>query len=92
MQDLHGQKVMLSGEESHGGFGHYPSEVVTSSTPHFNESGFEVNPCHSHSYIMGNVFHNASPYLYPCTIEYSLICAAILFVMWKNVGHGEMKE
>ena len=27
---------------------------------------------------------NASPFLFPCTIEYSLICAAILYVMWRN--------
>lgn len=29
---------------------------------------------------------NASPFLFPCTIEYSLICAAILYVMWKNIS------
>jgi Otopetrin len=28
---------------------------------------------------------DASPFLFPCTIEYSLICAAILYVMWRNV-------
>lgn len=28
---------------------------------------------------------NASPFLFPCTIEYSLICAVILFEMWKKV-------
>lgn len=29
---------------------------------------------------------DASPFLFPCTIEYSLICAAILYVMWKNIS------
>lgn len=28
---------------------------------------------------------NASPFLFPCTIEYSLICAVILYEMWKKV-------
>lgn len=28
---------------------------------------------------------NASPFLFPCTIEYSLICAVILYEMWKHV-------
>ncbi|XP_065333011.1 proton channel OtopLc-like isoform X1 [Cloeon dipterum] len=36
--------------------------------------------------IMGSLVQDASPFLFPCTIEYSLICAAILYVMWKNVG------
>lgn len=29
---------------------------------------------------------NSAPFLFPCTIEYSLICAAVLFVMWKNIS------
>lgn len=34
---------------------------------------------------MGSLLTNASPFLFPCTIEYSLICAVILFEMWKKV-------
>lgn len=40
--------------------------------------------CHESS-IMTNLIYNASPFLFPCTIEYSLICAVILYEMWKNV-------
>ncbi|XP_049521231.1 proton channel OtopLc isoform X3 [Dermacentor silvarum] len=36
--------------------------------------------------IMGELVQNASPFLFPCTIEYSLISAGILYIMWKNVG------
>lgn len=36
--------------------------------------------------MMGNAVDKAGPYLYPCTIEYSLMCAGILYVMWNNVG------
>ncbi|XP_051165879.1 proton channel OtopLc-like isoform X1 [Leptopilina boulardi] len=36
--------------------------------------------------IMGLLVQDASPFLFPCTIEYSLICAAILYVMWKNIA------
>ncbi|XP_076362780.1 proton channel OtopLc-like isoform X2 [Tachypleus tridentatus] len=36
--------------------------------------------------IMGKLVQDVSPFLFPCTIEYSLICAAILYVMWKNIG------
>ncbi|CAG0916537.1 unnamed protein product [Notodromas monacha] len=35
--------------------------------------------------MMGELVQNASPFLFPCVIEYSLICAAVLYVMWKNV-------
>ncbi|XP_031634080.1 proton channel OtopLc-like isoform X2 [Contarinia nasturtii] len=39
----------------------------------------------SESTIMTTLIHDASPFLFPCTIEYSLICAVILYEMWKNV-------
>lgn len=35
--------------------------------------------------IMGALVQKAAPFLFPCTIEYSLICAVILFEMWKKV-------
>ena len=41
------------------------------------------------SELMGNLVQGASPLLCPCAIEYSLICAAILYVMWKNVASAE---
>lgn len=28
--------------------------------------------------IMGSLIQNASPFLFPCTIEYSLICSGLL--------------
>ncbi|RWS08121.1 Otopetrin-2-like protein [Dinothrombium tinctorium] len=36
------------------------------------------------SYVIGQLVQDASQFLFPCTIEYSLICAAILYIMWKN--------
>ncbi|XP_059489873.1 proton channel OtopLc-like [Neocloeon triangulifer] len=38
--------------------------------------------------IMGSLVQNASPFLFPCTIEYSLICAVILYAIWKSVASG----
>lgn len=35
--------------------------------------------------IMGALVQEVSPFLFPCTIEYSLICAVILYEMWKTV-------
>ena len=36
--------------------------------------------------IMDKLLRDSSPFLFPCTIEYSLICAAVLYVMWKNIA------
>ncbi|XP_070497252.1 proton channel OtopLc-like [Chironomus tepperi] len=35
--------------------------------------------------IMGRLVQKAAPFLFPCTIEYSLICAVILYEMWKKI-------
>lgn len=37
------------------------------------------------SNIIGTLVQDASPFLFPCTIEYSLICAAILYIMWREI-------
>lgn len=42
--------------------------------------------------VMGPLVFNASPFLFPCTIEYSLICAVILFEIWKKVKMEEEEE
>ena len=34
---------------------------------------------------MSNLLAKSGPFLFPCTIEYTLICAAVLFAMWKNI-------
>lgn len=48
--------------------------------------------CHRTN-IMGTLVQNASPFLFPCTIEYSLICAVILFEMWKQcISVGQPKR
>ncbi|XP_076319583.1 proton channel OtopLc-like [Tachypleus tridentatus] len=46
---------------------------------------------------MGNIVANSSLFLYPFIVEYSLIGAAVLYVMWKHIGkdpifQGEPQE
>ena len=36
--------------------------------------------------LMGNIVTKSAPYLYPFVIEFSLIVAAILLVMWSRIG------
>ncbi|KAL9882082.1 otopetrin-like b isoform 1-T2 [Glossina fuscipes fuscipes] len=45
----------------------------------------ESNHGCSRTTIMGALVQKLSPFLFPCTIEYSLICAVILYEMWKTV-------
>lgn len=44
------------------------------------------------SNILGTLVQDASPFLFPCTIEYSLICAAILYVMWRNLNRPDSPD
>ncbi|XP_055370988.1 proton channel OtopLc isoform X2 [Condylostylus longicornis] len=41
--------------------------------------------CHRTNNIMGSLVQDSAPFLFPCTIEYSLICAVILYEMWKKI-------
>ena len=36
------------------------------------------------SNLMSSIVENAGPFLFPCAIEYSLICAAIMYEIWKD--------
>ncbi len=44
------------------------------------------NACH-HAELMGSLTQSLGPFLFPCAIEYSLICAAIFYEIWKHTGH-----
>ncbi len=36
--------------------------------------------------ILGDALLKSSPYLYPFVIEYVLMGASVLFIMWRHVG------
>ena len=36
--------------------------------------------------IIGETMENASVYLFPFIIEYSIIGSAVIYNMWKNIG------
>lgn len=36
--------------------------------------------------IMGTIVHDSAPYLYPFIVEYSLIGAVVIYVMWRHIG------
>ncbi|XP_062612022.1 proton channel OtopLc-like [Saccostrea cucullata] len=45
------------------------------------------------SHLIGSIIKDTSPYLYPFKIEYNLICAGIVYVMWRHLAYNsEMKH
>lgn len=38
--------------------------------------------------IMGTIVSDSAPYLYPFIIEYSLIGATVIYIMWKHIGRS----
>lgn len=42
-----------------------------------------TDECHRTD-LLGTLTQNASPFLFPCAIEYSLICAAIMYEIWMH--------
>lgn len=57
----------------------FPQALTASLAPNTNTSCGRVN-------IMGTIVQDAAPYLYPFIIEYSLIGAVVIYVMWKHIG------
>lgn len=41
---------------------------------------------------MDNLLGNAKPFMTTCLVEYSLICAAFMFILWRNIGHKSRKR
>eukprot|EP00095_Tigriopus_kingsejongensis_P005021 maker-scaffold139_size317827-snap-gene-2.23 protein:Tk05021 transcript:maker-scaffold139_size317827-snap-gene-2.23-mRNA-1 annotation:"hypothetical protein DAPPUDRAFT_301543" len=41
---------------------------------------------------LGKLWTSSMPYLFPFIIEYSLIAAAVTYIMWKNVGNDKIQR
>lgn len=68
-----------------GGHNQYPMGHLHRPTRSLNDHYITHGECRR-SNIIGELVTDASQFLFPCTIEYSLICAAILYIMWKNIS------
>lgn len=49
-------------------------------------TGFPTNTSCGRVNIMGTIVQDSAPYLYPFVVEYSLIGAVVIYVMWKHIG------
>ena len=45
-----------------------------------------------HCSLETSLARRTAPYLFPCTIEYSLIAAAVMYKIYQNVGHVRKLE
>ncbi|XP_049862231.1 proton channel OtopLc-like isoform X2 [Schistocerca gregaria] len=92
--DHHGEALSLSDHHVYD----YPTSV-TPKLPLVGEAVRNLTAVHNvsrrsaehdifecrRSNIMGSLVQNAAPFLFPCTIEYSLICAVVMYEMWKHI-------
>lgn len=64
---------------------HQPSYNVPTQAPLAQNVTCERNGWYP---FMGTFVSDAAPYLFPVVIEYSLIAAAVAFIIWRNIGRG----
>lgn len=67
---------------------HDPSENFTMTTVPNKLVDYNNTKDHDNDVLklLETIENSLYDYLYPCLIEYSLICATVFYVMWKNVG------
>nr|XP_045590528.1 proton channel OtopLc-like isoform X5 [Procambarus clarkii] len=63
------------------------NETMQQATGWVNEEDIVNRTCERVE-IMGSIVSDSAPYLYPFIIEYSLIGAAVLYIMWKHIGRN----
>ncbi|XP_076273747.1 proton channel otopetrin-like a isoform X23 [Rhynchophorus ferrugineus] len=80
-------------EDFSNGISSNSSELLDDITPqalinYFNQNVTVSNDSCGRINIMGNIVQDSAPYLFPFIIEYSLIGAAVIYVMWKHIGRN----
>lgn len=65
------------------------SRNIVRRSPASEHQALSIYECRR-SDLMGELVDEASPFLFPCTIEYSLLCAGVLYVIWKNINKPEV--
>lgn len=73
------------GHHAHDAIGSFTATENATHGIHKRATSTEIIVDCRRTNIMGRLVQNASPFLFPCTIEYSLICAVILYEMWKKI-------
>ncbi|XP_054167361.1 proton channel OtopLc-like [Oppia nitens] len=85
---LRNQITRSKSRSIHDNYSEVSDSIVNTTTTPLSTTINRSNPCQKEN-IMGTILSDASPYLYPFIVEYSLIGAAFLYVMWSTIGRGK---
>lgn len=66
-------------------------DILPQALKAFNFTGNSSDSC-GRVNIMGTIVQDSAPYLFPFIIEYSLIGAAVIYVMWKHIGRNPRQD
>ena len=77
--------MSCAGYHQPNSYGQGGLDSLTQQTYHAAQEKFDNFTC-GRIDLMGNIVTKSAPYLYPFVIEFSLIIAAILLVMWLRIG------
>jgi hypothetical protein len=74
---------------NYGNVGRVPTPLPSlNNTSNVTGTPLPLNSTCERTMYIGEVVSDAAPYLFPVVIEYSLIAAAVVFVMWRNIGRS----
>lgn len=63
------------------------AEALVRNEPNATRNDYRNDSC-GRLNIMGTIVEDSAPFLYPFVIEYSLIGAAVIFIMWRHIGRS----
>ncbi|XP_042873665.1 proton channel OtopLc-like isoform X1 [Penaeus japonicus] len=67
------------------------SDMPLAEVPPHAEQVLRLYSCFQNN-SLGRLWTDAQPYLFPFLVEYSLIAAAVTYIMWCNVGKEKLKK
>lgn len=76
-------------EKPHSFFSSAATTTTTIADNVHNVTTFGCNRMRTESVEM---IRNAKPFMTTCIIEYSLICAGVMYILWRNIGYKSQKR
>ncbi|XP_037087799.1 proton channel OtopLc-like [Pollicipes pollicipes] len=93
--DLRDSGVLYYGNPYGGGSEQLPAPCVNGSAFSFTTAHAQrvmrLYQCYNNN-TLGQMWTKSMPYLFPFIVEYSLIAAAVTYIMWTSVGRERSKQ
>lgn len=64
------------------------STLLSNST----RNGKDKTTCYQITKQVSDIIAKLNPFLHPCTIEYSIICVTVFYVIWTNIGRKNFDQ